>query len=165
MLTATAEPTSVFVPNSTGLGIMKLVHGYFSFTKKTHNLISQDWLLEKLKEWHSIDISRSALNYNLAILRKEGMIETVCRHKRNPQDGSFVMQVTLYKMTAALKKFFSRLAAYFRRCKWVPSLRELKTRVGQAVGSVTNPEECDREYRAEMAKRKKRIGHKRKGKS
>lgn len=152
-----------FVPNSTGLAIMKLINGYFCRTKKSHNLISQNWLLEKLAAWHDTDISRSALNYNLAILRKEGLIETVTRHKRNPQDGSFIMQVTLYLVTAKLKKFFSKLAAWFRRCGWVPSLRELRHRSVQAVGAATTAEAARQEYQAELTRRKQQSARKRKG--
>ena len=163
MEAATVEPTKTFVPNATSLALMKLIHGYFSFTKKSHNLVSQAWLLEKLKEWHHVDISRSTLNYNLAILRKEGLIETVSRHKQDAQSGEYKMQVTLYIMTPKLKSYFSQLAAYFRRCKWVPSVRELRNRRVQPVGAATTQETADREYRAEMARQKKRVGRKRKG--
>ena len=153
--------TATFHPNATSLAIMKLIHGYFCKTKKPWNLISQEWILARLKEWYDVDISRSALNYNLAILRKNKIIETTTRHKRDEKTGEFVCQVTLYKRTAGLRKCFSALAGYFKRCGWVPNVKRLAFGMIPVVGAVTTPEESLK-HMLEERRRKSPFAPKRK---
>lgn len=139
--------TAVFRPNKTSLAIMQLVNGYFSKTRKGHTLMDQKWILKHLAAWHGVEIARSTLCYNLKILREEGLIETVKRHGRDLKTGEFVCRVTLYKSTAKMKRFFSRLASYFKRCAWVPSFRALKAGYVPVVGKTTSKEEVFREYK------------------
>lgn len=146
----------VFHPNKTSMAIMKLVHGYFAKTRKPWTLMSQAWMLEKLNEWHGLKISRSTLNYNLVILRKQGLIETVTRHKRDKQTGTFVCQVTLYRASKALKKFFSRLASYFKRCGWVPDIKALRAGVVPVVGAATDAKAAHQARLEEERRRKRR---------
>lgn len=127
------------------MAIMMLVHGYFTKTRKAHTLMSQAWMLEHLQRWHGLKISRSTLNYNLAILRRQGMIDTVTRHKRE-RNGEFVCQVTLYKMTKGLRRFFGSLALYFRRCDWVPPLKALAAGIVPAVGAVQSRVDAAAQY-------------------
>src|SRR6266702_6542802 len=141
-----AGADAAFVPNKTSLAIMQLVHGYLTKTGKGWTLMDQKWMLEKLAEWYDVRITRRALGYNLAILRKEGIIETEKRHKRDPKTGDFIPRVTLYKMTKKLKKVFARLAGYFKRCGWVPTIRQLAMGFVPVVGSATSREEVFRAY-------------------
>jgi len=145
----------VFHPNKTSMAIMKLVHGYFSKTRKPWTLMSQAWMLEKLAEWHDLRISRSTLNYNLKILREQGLIETVTRHKRDKQTGTFICQVTLYRASKSLKKFFSRLARYFQRCGWVPDIKAMRAGAVPVVGVATDGEAL-RKARLDEERRRKR---------
>jgi hypothetical protein len=137
--------TEAFVPNRTSFAIMKLVHGYFHKTGKSWTLMDQKWMVGKLKEWYGVNICRSTLNYNLAILRSVGIIETVTRHKRD-KSGEFVPQKTLYKMTKQLKRFFAGLANYFKRCNWLPSFKHLKMGFVPTVGAATTREQVFVEY-------------------
>lgn len=137
---------AVFRPNKTSLAIMQLVNGYFCKTGKPWTLMTQKWILKHLAEFYGVKIARSTLNYNLAILRKEGLVETVTRHKRDPKSGEFICQPTLYKAAKKLRRFFSRLAGYFKRCDWVPSFQALKAGYVPAVGKATTKEEVFREY-------------------
>ncbi|HBA72233.1 MAG TPA: hypothetical protein DCZ63_08615 [Geobacter sp.] len=138
--------TVYFEPNRTSLAIMKLVHGYFSRTRKGWTLMDQRWMLEKLREWYGVKIPRSTLCYNLKILREQGIVSTVTRHCRDPKTGEFIPKITLYKMTKKLKRYFSKQATYFKRCGWVPSMQQLKAGVLPVVGTVTSREEALREY-------------------
>jgi DNA-binding transcriptional ArsR family regulator len=150
--------TAVFTPNKTSFAIMKLVHGYFSKTKKSWTLMDQMWMLDKLAKWHHIKIARSTLSYNLKILREQGILETVTRHQRDPQTGAFVCRITLYKMTGKLKRYFSNIAAYFARCGWIPSVKQLKAGILPVLGTATSREEALREYlliKKEMKKKGK----------
>jgi len=131
---------TVFRPNKTSMAIMQLVHGYFCSTSKPWTLMSQKWILEKMSEWYGINIARSTLNYNLKILREQGLIVTVTRHKRDKKTGAFVCQVTLYKASKKLKKFFSNLAGYFKRCGWVPDIKRLEAGHLPVVGIATTRE-------------------------
>lgn len=133
-------------PNSTSLEIMKLVHGYFSKTRKPWTLMSQEWMLEHLRLWYGLKISRSTLNYNLAILREQGLIETVTRHKRDKQTGTFICRVTLYKACRKLSKFFSKLAGYFKRCGWVPNIKALAAGYVPVVGAATTKADVCKAY-------------------
>lgn len=146
---------TTFVPNSTSLAIMKLIHGYLTKTHKPWNLIDQKWMLTHLAKWYGVEISRSALIYNLAILRKQGIIESICRHRRDPQTGEFICEKTLYKMTRKLKSFFNKLAAYFQRCDWVPSFAQLQAGMVPVVGAATTPEEVHKACLEERRRRKK----------
>ncbi|HEY6872769.1 MAG TPA: hypothetical protein VI298_08600 [Geobacteraceae bacterium] len=141
-----AGGAAAFVPNRTSLAIMQLVFSYLTHKRKGWTLMDQQWMLEKLEEWYGRRISRSALNYNLAILREQGIIETVTRHKRDPRTREFVCQVTLYKLTKKLKRFFSGLANWFKRCGWVPTIKQLRMGFVPAVGAATSREEVFREY-------------------
>ena len=129
-----------FRPNKTSFAIMQLIHGYFSATGKPWSLIDQQWILEHLEKWHGVRIARSTLNYNLKILREQGVIETITRHKRDKHTGHFVCQVTLYKATRALKRFFGKLASYFKRCRWVPDIKTMEKGHVPAVGRATSKE-------------------------
>jgi hypothetical protein len=131
-----------FRPNKTSFAIMQLVHGYFCSTRKPWTLMSQKWILEQLEAWYGLRIARSTLNYNLRLLREEGIIETVTRHKRDPISGEFVCQVTLYKATKALKKYFGGLARYFKRCKWVPDVKALWAGHQPVVGRCDTPDKA-----------------------
>jgi hypothetical protein len=131
-----------FHPNRTSLQIMKLVHAYFTKTRKPWTLMSQKWLLEHLEKWYGVKIARSTLNYNLRILRKEGLLDTVTRHRRDPATGEFVPRVTLYKASRKLKKWFSKLASYFKRCGWVPDVKTLGKGHVPAVGYATTKEQA-----------------------
>ena len=148
--------TLEFKPNSTSLEIMKLVHGYFSKTKKSWTLMDQKWILDKLYKWHKIKISRSTLCYNLRILRRHGILDTVTRHQRDPKTGDFVCRITLYKMTGKLKRFFSKLASYYARCGWIPSARQLKAGVLPVLGVATSREAALREYQQLVKDMKKK---------
>lgn len=132
--------TVVFHPNRTSFAILKLVHGYMSKTRKPWTLMSQQWMLESLEKWYGIKVARSTLNYNLAILRKEGLISTRTRHHRDRATGEFICEVTLYKLTKKLKQFFGRLASYFKRCDWVPNIKSLWAGYKPVVGAADTPQ-------------------------
>jgi repressor of nif and glnA expression len=123
-----------------------LIHGYFRKTGKHWTLMSQAWILEKLEEWYGYKIARSTLNYNLRILEDQGLIDRRPRHIRCKQTGKFEPRVTLYKATAALKKFFARLAGYFKRCGWVPDAKALRAGYIPVVGKATTKKEVFEEY-------------------
>jgi hypothetical protein len=142
-----------FTPNSTQFSIMKLVHGYLKKYKKAWNLMSQEWILARLKQFYGVVISRSALNYNLAILREQKIIETVKRHKRDEVTGAFICQVTLYKMTSGLRRFFSDIAVYFKRCEWTPSKKQMAMGIHGVVGAVTSREDAHRETLADRRRK------------
>lgn len=146
----------VYHPNKTSMAIMKLVHGYFTRTRKPWTLMSQNWMLGKLNEWYGLKISRSTLNYNLAILRQQGLVDTITRHKRDPRTGHFICQVTLYKATKTLKKFFSALARYFQRCGWVPDIKSLAKGCQPVVGAATTPDKVHAAYLEEKRRRGRR---------
>jgi lipopolysaccharide biosynthesis glycosyltransferase len=148
--------TAVFEPNKTSFAIMKLVNGYFCKTRKPWTLMSQVWILEKLDAWHGIKIARSTLNYNLKILREQGLIETVTRHKRDQVSGEFVCRVTLYKAAKKLRKFFARLATYFKRCSWIPDIKSLRQGAVPVVGAATTQVEVFDKYVEEVRRRRKK---------
>lgn len=135
---------------------MELVSGYFTRTRKGHTLMSQAWILEQLAgPWHKLKIARSTLNYNLKILRREGLIETVTRHKRDPKTGHFTCQVTLYKMTKKLRKFLYKTAGWFKRIGWVPDLKALKNGYQPVVGAATTAEDVVKSIRQQRREREK----------
>ncbi|MHC1696872.1 MAG: winged-helix domain-containing protein [Geobacteraceae bacterium] len=147
MQTAPFYPNSkTFRPNRTSEQILMLVHAYFRKTGKHWSLMSQTWILEKLEEWYGYKIARSTLNYNLRILEEQGLIDRRQRHIRCTKTGKFSPRVTLYKATSALKKFFSRLAGYFKRCGWVPDIKALRNGYRPAVGAATTSLEIHEEY-------------------
>lgn len=148
--------TLVYKPNATSMAIMQLVHGYFSKTKKSWTLMDQKWILDKLYKWHKVKIARSTLCYNLRILRRQGMLDTVSRHRRDPKTGEFVCRITLYKMTGKLKRFFSQLASYYSRCGWIPSVRQLKAGVLPVIGTAISKEAALREYQQLVKELKKK---------
>jgi hypothetical protein len=153
--TAPFYPNSTsFRPNRTGEQILLLVHGYFRKTGKHWTLMSQSWMLEKLEEWYGYKIARSTLNYNLRILEEQGLISRRQRHIRCTRSGKFEPRVTLYKATAALKKFFAKLAGYFKRCGWVPDMKALRAGYRPVVGVATTSLEIHEEY----VRQKKRRG-------
>lgn len=148
---------TAFHPNATSFEIMKLVMFHFCDrrrkNKKEWNLISQEWILDKLNEWHKLDISRSTLCYNLAILRKEQMIDTTCRHKRDEKTGKMLFRVTLYRPTPRLKRFFGGLAFDYKRSGWVPNIRQLQAGIVPVVGEATTKEEVHAAYVAERKRK------------
>lgn len=151
--------TSAFVPNKTSLAIMQLVHGYFCHQKhKPWTLMSQAWILEHLEKWYGYRISRSTLNYNLRILREQGLIVTVTRHMRCPKTRQFIPRVTLYKASSKLKKFFSKLASYFKRCKWVPNVKALAAGHLPVVGAATTKEAAHAAVVEEKRRRRRGSG-------
>ena len=103
--------------NPTAQAILYLVHGYLTKKHKGWSLISQAWILETLDAWYKIKISRSTLNYNLALLRTAGLIETQKRHKRG-DNGELVCRVTLYKLTKKMRSFFYKVSRYFHNIGW-----------------------------------------------
>ncbi len=148
---------AVFRPNKTSMAIMQLVHGYFCKTRKPWTLMSQKWILEHLDKWYGIKIARSTLNYNLRILREQGLIDTVTRHKRDKRSGAFICQVTLYKASKRLKKFFSKLASYFKRCGWAPDIKRLEAGHIPAVGIATHKEAAFKEW-VQQKRERRRAG-------
>lgn len=143
---------------------MELVSGYFTRTRKGHTLMSQAWILEQLSgPWHKLKIARSTLNYNLKILRQQGLIETVTRHKRDPKTGHFLCQVTLYKMTPKLRKFLYKMAGWFKRIGWVPDWKALKNGYVPVVGAATSPEEAIRSIRQQRRERERKPPRWRRG--
>lgn len=144
-----------FDPNKTSFAIMKLVHGYFTSQRKYWTLMDQQWILARLEEWYGVKIARSTLNYNLRILRQQGIIETVTRHKRCKETGELMFRVTLYKATKKLKKFFSKLAGYFKRCKWVPDIKALEKGHVPVVGVATTREAAFNETLEEKRRRRR----------
>lgn len=143
---------------------MELVSGYFTRTRKGHTLMSQAWILEQLSgPWHKLKIARSTLNYNLKILRQQGLIETVTRHKRDPKTGHFLCQVTLYKMTKKLRKFLYKMAGWFKRIGWVPDWKALKNGYVPVVGAATSPEDAIRSIRQQRRERERKPPRWRRG--
>ena len=141
-----AYPTTRnFMPSKSGKAIMMLLHGYFKRTGKPWAYIDQAWMLEKLEAWYQVKIARSTLNYNLKLLRDNGMIETTPRHYRDPVTNTFVCRVTLYKITKKLRSFFYKIADYFKRCGWTASIEALKAGYLPVVGRVTTPTEAIKE--------------------
>lgn len=147
-----------FLPNSTSIAIMKLVHGYFRRTGKPWAYIDQRWLLDKLEAWYGVKIARSTLNYNLRILRKAGIFETMTRHHRDPHTGEFIPRVTMYKPTPALRRWFAKLANYFKRCGWTPSVPALAAGHMAVVGAATTRHDAWLELNRQKKKRKRRGG-------
>lgn len=138
-----AYPTTKrFLPSKSGELIMMLLHGYFKRTGKPWAYIDQQWMLNKLLIWHKVKMARSTLNYNLKILRENGMIETTTRHHIDPKTNQFVCRVTLYKITKKLRSFFYKIAEYFKRIGWTPSLKALKAGHMPAVGRIETREEA-----------------------
>lgn len=131
-----------FMPSKSGLKIMELIHGYFKQTGKPWAYIDQAWMLEKLEQWHGVKMARSTLNYNLKLLRDNGFIETTARHYRDPATNKFVCRVSLYKITKKLRQFFYKVATYFKRIGWVPSVKALKAGFIPVVGKVTTRHEA-----------------------
>lgn len=138
--------TAVFHPNRSSRAIMELVHAYFAKTKKPWTLMSQAWMLENLDQWYGIKMARSTLNYNLKILREQGLIVTRTRHHRDRITGEFICEVTLYRITRKLKKFFGRLASYFKRCDWVPNVKSLWAGYQPVVGAADTAQRAFDEY-------------------
>lgn len=131
-----------FYPNPTSLRIMKLLHGYFARTGKSYTLMSQKWMMERLAEFYGKRIPRSTLNYNLALLRSRGLVDSVKRHKKDPKTGQFVPQVTLYRVSSELRRWFSGLAGYFKRCGWKPTHKALAAGHVPVVGAIVTREEA-----------------------
>lgn len=119
---------------------MQLLHGYFRRTGKPWAYIDQQWMLDKLLDWYGIRMARSTLNYNLKRLRENGFIDTTPRHYTDPATGKFVCRVTLYKITKKLRSFFHKVAEYFKRIGWSPSLEALKAGYLPVVGRITTKE-------------------------
>jgi len=147
-----------FQPNKTSMQIMKLVNGYFVKTRKSWTLMSQKWMMERLREFYGVKVPRSTLNYNLRILRKQGLIDTVTRHHRDKATNKFVPSVTLYKATSKLKKFFSSVATYFKRCGWLPDIKTVQAGVVPVVGVATTKAGCIEEHLKRRTQDKRRGG-------
>lgn len=138
--------TADYQPSKSGRLILLLIHGYFKKTGKPWAYLDQAWMLEKLEAWHGVIMARSTLNYNLGKLREHGFLETVKRHYRDKQTGHLIFRPTMYKPTKKLRSYFFKLAQYFKRCGWTPSLEALKAGYRAVVGAATTPEESWREY-------------------
>ena len=149
----TYPTTTEFAPNKTCLRIMKQLHGYFSATKKGWAHISQAWLMEQLEKYEKQTVPSSTLNYNLRILEDHGFIQRQKRHIRDNATGQIIFRPSMYKITSKLRKFFSKLAGYFKRCGWTPTLRQLGNGFTAAVGLVTNRKEAFDEYRRQTRAR------------
>jgi len=123
--------------NPTAQAILYLVHGYLTKKHKGWSLISQAWMLDTLADWYKIKISRSTLNYNLALLRTAGLIETQKRHKRG-DNGELICRVTLYKLTKKMRSFFYKVSRYFHNIGW----KHLKRQTRTFLDSVTKKPEA-----------------------
>ena len=139
--------TTEFAPNKTTLRIMKQLHGYFSATKKGWAHISQAWLMEMLEKYENQKVPSSTLNYNLRILEDQGFIQRQKRHKRDNVTGQIIFRPSMYKITSKLRKFFSKLATYFKRAKWTPTMKQMEYGHVPVVGVATSREEILHEYR------------------
>ncbi len=121
------------VLNSVEQDICFLIGGYLIKTKKSHQLIDQRFMLDKLESWFMNKISRSTLCYNLKNLVEAGYLKRIPRHRRNPETGKFEPRVTLYIMTMKLKAVFLRLAARMRNIGWLNHITSAKQRVREAT--------------------------------
>lgn len=77
---------------------------------------TQRTLLNLLEKYHKIKIGRRALNYHLADLRKEGLIHTIRRYKRNT-DGTICLRSSAHSITIKGYRFLLTMGireAYFR---------------------------------------------------
>lgn len=148
--------TTEFAPNKTCLRIMKQLHGYFSATKKSWAHISQAWLREQLERFEKQTVPSSTLNYNLRILEEHGFIVRQKRHIRDNVTGQIVFRPSMYKITSKLRRFFSRMAMWFKRAKWTPSLPAMGHGHVPVVGACTTREEVVHEYREQWQERRKR---------
>lgn len=149
----------MFLPNKTSMQLMQLIHGYFRATGKGWAHISQAWLMEKLEQWRGQKCPSSTLNYNLAILEREGFIERQRRHIRDKATGHLVFRPSMYRITSKMRKFFSKLATYFKRCGWTPTLQQLGHGHVAVVGTVTTREEALHEYRRQLLRQQRVRGH------
>lgn len=140
-------PTSAeYVPSKTGWRLLMLIHGYFKRTGKPWAYLDQAWMIEKLKDWHGIECARSTLNYNLRRLEDAGYLERTQRHCTDPRTGVFVPRVTMFKITKKLRSLFYKVAQYFKRIRWTPTVAALKAGYLAVVGAATNREDAHREY-------------------
>jgi len=73
-----------------------------------------------ISEWFGIQISDSTLYRRLVRLESLGLIERVCRHKRD-KDGSFKPNSTLYKLKGKLAELWHHLQRIGRKLR--PLLR------------------------------------------
>lgn len=133
---------TMFVPNRTQLAIMQLLHGYFYKTNKTWAIIDQAWMLEKLKLWHGIEVTRDCLSKNLKKLRDEGLVKSQRRHWFRPKrgkgsptqgNGCFEPRPSLHYLTSKLKQFFHKAANYFKKCNWEPEIPGMPVKVGRSA--------------------------------
>ena len=135
--------------NATMMETAKLIHGYFTKTKKGYALIDQRWMLDKLQKWHGLTRSRRALCYNLRLLENGGYIRRTQRHRTNPTTGAFEPRVTLLEMTWKLRAVFSRLASYFRGIGWrdliTKAVKDRRARAAQRAALETTALPMSRE--------------------
>jgi len=126
---------------------MKQIHGYFSATKKGWAHISQAWLMEQLEKYEHQTVPSSTLNYNLRILEDQGFIQRQKRHIRDKATGHIIFRPSMYRITSKLRSFFGKLAAYFKRAKWTPTIKQLGNGFTAVVGDCTTREATFHEYR------------------
>lgn len=119
---------------------MKQLHGYFRATGKAWAHISQQWLMQSMDKYEYQPIPRSTLNYNLAILERHGFIERQKRHIRDKQSGQLVFRPSLYKITKKLRQFFAKLAKYYQKCGWTPTVKQMEHGHVAVVGTATTRE-------------------------
>ncbi|KAB0665633.1 hypothetical protein F6V25_07885 [Oryzomonas japonica] len=145
--------TTEFAPNKTSYRLMKLFHGYFRKTGKGWAHISQGWIIGQMEAFEKQKLPASTLNYNLAILEREGFIIRQKRHIRDKSTGHLTFRPSMYKITKKLRTFFAKLATYFKRCGWTPTLPQLGRGITAVVGTVTTREEAFYEYRSQQRAR------------
>jgi DNA-binding PadR family transcriptional regulator len=145
--------TTEFAPNKTALRIMKQLHGYFSATKKSWAHISQAWLMEQIEKYEKQPIGSSTLNYNLRILEDEGFIVRQKRHIRDNVTGQIVFRPSMYRITKKMRQFFSKIATYFKRAKWTPTIKQMEHGHVPVVGECTTREAVFKEFRQQVIQR------------
>lgn len=137
--------TKEYLPSKSGEKVLRLIFGYFKRTGKPWAYLDQQWMLDKIEDWHGVKMARSTLNYNLRKLEDAGYLVRTSRHIKDA-NGKFFPRVTMYKITKKLRTLFYRVAEFFKRIGWTPSLKQLKAGWVPVVGKVTTKEDAHREY-------------------
>lgn len=103
--------------------------------------------MEQLEKYEHISIPSSTLNYNLRILEDNGFIERTKRHIRDKTSGQIVFRPSMYRITSKLRKYFSNIAAKFKRMKWTPTFKQLANGFTAVLGDCITREATFHEYR------------------